>query len=598
MRYFIVSLLCTASLTFVPIREIAAETINDKPEIVSLYARGKRMLRQESWLEAARVFEELAGRYSNSPNLDLFLFNRAKSHLHFGDYDKANAGFTAFIAQFSKSPLISHARFFRGNIAYTRGRAGRAVAEWIAALSGTDDERLLQLARNAITEAVRQARNVSLSPVDFAALPEERRCDLILSITRILVERNMENMAEKISAECTEKTGNNRRRSRAQDDELQIAVLLPFSGELAQFGEDIYNGAVIAAEQYRRETGRQIRLTRHDTQGDPINAARIIRGLIDSPADVVLGPLTSEAAAVAVAALGDRSLPLIAPAATEAGLTRLSESAFQLSPNIELEGIVMADYAAIRLQADSAAILTSTNRDHLRMARAFAERFTQQGGTVVAMEYYRPRDKDFGDYVRDIKNIILGIQPDSIFFVNEQGDTLDPDGLPAHVDCLFLPGNADQLRLLLPQIAFYRLMGELLGTDGWDDPSIYNLGDNVTHGAVFPSPFLKQSKTGEYLSFASAFDVRYGKQPQRLSSLGYDAVRLVTLSALRRGVSREIIRDELRSIADYSGAAAGVTFGPNRENIELPLYRMENGQAVPLSESDNAANDSETLTEQ
>ena len=96
-------------------------------------------------------------------------------------------------------------------------------------------------------------------------------------------------------------------------------------------------------------------------------------------------------------------------AATEAGLTRLSESSFQLSPNVELQGVVMAEYAVFQLGADSAAILTSTASEHLRMARAFADRFTELGGTMVAVQYYRSRDKDFGPIVRDIKGMILGV---------------------------------------------------------------------------------------------------------------------------------------------------------------------------------------------
>jgi hypothetical protein len=75
----------------------------------------------------------------------------------------------------------------------------------------------------------------------------------------------------------------------------------------------------------------------------------------------------------------------------------------------------------------------------------------------VAIEYYRPRDKDFGQYVRDVKAALLGLHPDSAFFINEAGDTLDIEAVPASIDCLYLPGVASQLRLLLPQIGFYSI---------------------------------------------------------------------------------------------------------------------------------------------
>ena len=574
-------LLLLCALSLVGLGTAAARGIDDNPEAVSLFERGQRLMREQAWLEAERVFSELVGRYPQSNNLDLFLFNRAKAQYHFGDLPEARAGFAAFLSRFGDSPLAPYARWFLGNIAYMRGDPAMAIRHWLRSYGNAGDERLRRLASQSVLAAVENARSVTLGTSGFAALPEDRRCTLVNDVVRVLAARGDSAQADRLAALCS--GGGTATLSRGPDDAaLDIAVLLPFSGELQEYGDEIYNGVVVAAELERR-AGVNIRLTTYDTQGDPIEAARFVRALRDSSVDVIIGPLTSQSAAVASAVLDDIPLPLIAPAATEAGLTRLSTAAFQLSPNIELQGVMMADYALDQLEADSAAVLTSTRRDHVRMARAFIERFTARGGTLVAVEYYRPRDKDFGDYINDIKAAILGYQRDSTFFVNERGDTLDPDGLPAHVDALFLPGNPEQLRLLLPQIAFYRLQGALLGTDGWDDDAVYRLGDNVTREAVFPSPYLKQSNSAEYQRFAAAYDRRYGEQPGRLAGLGYDAVRLVVLQGSAGRWSRERVLDGLRRVRGYAGAASAVTFGPDRENLELPLYRIRNGSAEPLA---------------
>jgi ABC-type branched-subunit amino acid transport system substrate-binding protein len=284
---------------------------------------------------------------------------------------------------------------------------------------------------------------------------------------------------------------------------------------------------------------------------------------------------------------------MIAPAATQAGLTLLSESAFQLSPNIELQGVQAAEYAIINRQADSAAILTPTSSDHLRMARAFADRFEQLGGTVVAIEYYRARDKDFGPYVRDIKAALLGLHPDSLFFINERGDTLDAEAVPVGIDCLYLPGVASQLRLLLPQLNFYSLNAFYLGSDGWGDDAIYRLGDNVTRRAVFTSPFLEQERSEAYLDFAADYDRRYGEQPHRLASLGYDAVKLIGLAVQAGAGTRQEVASQLARVRHYSGAAAPVTFGKHRENVELPMYQLIDGVPVYLGET--SPGDAESL---
>ena len=40
----------------------SAGSITDPPEVASLLAKGKRLLREGDWIEAAKTFEELAGR--------------------------------------------------------------------------------------------------------------------------------------------------------------------------------------------------------------------------------------------------------------------------------------------------------------------------------------------------------------------------------------------------------------------------------------------------------------------------------------------------------------------------------------------------------
>ncbi len=573
------------------------ESLDDLPEVVSEYAKGKRLLREGSYLEASRVFLELAGRYPDSPNMDLFVFNRGKAEFYFGNFNEAQATFSDFTRRYTKSPNLAHGYFFLGNTQFLKGKLDRAVAAYVQAYRFSQDSRLSDLIISSLAGTIAGAKSVTLGHADFESLPQVERCEFISRLSQSLVARKAYGPAKDLMALCGETLevpGVDMSQYSSRGGDLEIGVVLPFSGELQSFGEEIYNGAIVAAEAYRQETGGSINLVPFDTKGDAINAGRIIRELIHSSVDAVIGPLTSEEAAVGSAVLSCETLPMLAPAATQAGLTLLSESCFQLSPNVELQGIQMADYAVLNLKADSAAIITPTGADDLRMTRAFTQRFEELGGTVIATEYYRSRDTDFGTYIRDIKALLLGIHPDSSFFVDERGDTLDAEGVPAYVDCLFLPGKASQLRLLLPQINFYNLKGAYLGSDGWGDDAVYRLSDNVTKQAVFPSPFLQQRVSPEYVKFAAAYDRRYGKQPQRLASLGYDAVRVIAVAVRSGGGTRTELVAQLSRISGFQGAAATLTFGANRENVELPLYRVVDGGAEYLGEAAAAS----TVTEE
>lgn len=570
-----------------------ADNINDSPDAVSLYARGKRFMRERNWFDAATVFQELEARFPDSPNLDLFVFNRAKARLYLGEHSEAAAGFDYFIARYPGSPLVAYAYHFLGNALYVKGEVNRAVRSYFKAYEITDDRNLRSLLVASLVGAFRTAASISLGKDDFIRLSTDKACALIRPLSEIYVQRGELSRANSLLEVCgghvDDLTDSD---SRQADGTLDIALVLPLSGELGEFGQEIFNGAVIAAELHRQETGRSLKLVPYDTKGEPVEAGRIIGELSRSArTDVVIGPLTSDESLVASATLSCGSLPMIAPAATQAGLTRLSSSAFQLSPNIELEGIALAQYAIRTIGADSAAILSSTAADHLRMTRAFVDHFKRLGGTVVAVEYYRPRDKDFGAYIRDIKAILIGEPADSAFFVNADGDTLDLDVIPARVDCLFVPGDAQQLRQLLPQVHFYNLNGAYLGSDGWGDNAVYSLGDAVTKGAVFCSPFLEGRRSEQYLKLATAFDKRYGASPQRLSALGFDAVNIALMAAAGSRATGDEILAGLKRVSAYEGASGMISFGEYRENIEMPLYRIEAQRAVPLSAGQSPAID-------
>lgn len=364
---------------------------------------------------------------------------------------------------------------------------------------------------------------------------------------------------------------------------LRIAVVAPLSGELQSFGEDLYNGTVIGASAAQEENSVTVQLTPFDTKGDRITAARIVRDISPQSFDAIVGPLTSDEASVVSAALGCGNFPVVIPAATDAGLTLLSPASFQLSPNLELQGALMAEYAVRTLAADSAVVIAPTSGEAASMTQAFIERFKSLGGTVVAVEQYRDRDKDFGAYIRDIKDIILGRIPDSAVYLDDRGDTLESEAVPAHVDCLYLPGSPDRVRQLLTQLRFYNLAATYLGSDSWADESIYNLSADVTRNAVFPSSYVTAGQGAAATLFAAKYSAKFGNKPLRVASLGYDAVRiLATATAQTAGGTRESLPSAVKRISGFEGASGRVSFGVHRENIELPLYRIVAGRPVAV----------------
>jgi len=223
------------------------DSIKDDPEAVSLYSKAKRNMREGNWISASRIFEELMGRFPSSPNVDLFLFSSAKSQYYFGEYSKAFTRFSSFTNRFPDSKYCAHAVFFIGNIHYLRGRTTRAVSAYLDAYAKSSDKSLTKLLTSSIVTAMVNAQFISLDERDFEFIERDRRCELIKTIADALPNENVPPSLKNIMSECGLKTADgNSGHSDNADDVLDIAAVLPLSGELQSFGEEIYRGALLA----------------------------------------------------------------------------------------------------------------------------------------------------------------------------------------------------------------------------------------------------------------------------------------------------------------------------------------------------------------
>ena len=565
----------------------ALPTLSDAQSALStdsVFARGEAALQQAHWSEAGALFQKLIAANPTSPNLDLYLFNLGKAQYYAGQVPSALGSFEDVVTRFPNSALRPSALYFSANAMYKSGHKDRAIERFIEAYGQSRDPRLDRLVSTSLS-SFKPAKVIDrLNGPAIPELSQKRKCELAKELAAKYSERNQPTVADQFRSVCntTRESATTLSTGTPIGDQVEIAVLVPLSGEYQSFGQDLFDGASIAAALFRKETGKQIKLRPYDTKGDPIVAARLVRDLSEAGIDAIIGPLTSDEAAVTSAALSCRTIPMIAPAATEAGLTMLSDCSFQLSPNIELQGVQMAEYAGKTLHADSAVIISPTTGDQLEMVQTFAARFKALGGTIVATEYYRTRDRDYGTYIRDIKSILLGKRADSATFLDDKGDTLSEEATPAQVDCLFMPGSPDEIRLLLPQLRFYNLTGAYLGSDGWGDESVYGLGDDVIRGAVFPSPFVRTVRSTEYDRFSEAFQGMFLRKPSRVAGLGYDAGHVLTTALAHGAQTTQQLVDQLGATSGYDGAEGRVSFGIYRENIEMPVYKIVGGQPVLL----------------
>ena len=77
-----------------------------------------------------------------------------------------------------------------------------------------------------------------------------------------------------------------------------------------------------------------------------------------------------------------------------------------------------------------------------------------------------------------------------------------------------MPDSHDNVVLIAPQLAFHEVTGvQLLGTDGWNDPSLVDIGERHVEGAVFSAVYHRELPHAFFYDFARGYEEAFGDPP-------------------------------------------------------------------------------------
>jgi branched-chain amino acid transport system substrate-binding protein len=372
-----------------------------------------------------------------------------------------------------------------------------------------------------------------------------------------------------------------------------LGVVLPLSGEIAGAGEETLDGILLASGVLDPAAAPAdggpppasapgLRLRVRDSGGVPERAAAAVRELGEDPAVLaVLGPLTAEEAKAAAPEADRLTLPMIT-------LTRYEEVAaghpdvFRIGLTPDAEARTLAAYAAGPLGLRRVGILYPEDGYGERMRGLFAAAFEAQGGSVVASASYAVDSTDFSAPIGQlIRN--AGARP-----LDPERDSAPgaPPEVPGGFDGIFVPDAHRAAALIAPALAFAGIRGvRLLGTSGWNDPALVAVGRDHVEGAVFPGAVVRDSRSPMLAEFASRFQEGFGRPPDALAALGFDAALLALRGLVGGSASREALRASLIGSGPLQGVS-GTTEFVNDGNAQRRPYLLgvEGGRIVDLDD--------------
>ena len=294
-------------------------------------------------------------------------------------------------------------------------------------------------------------------------------------------------------------------------DVIKIGLYGPYTGDVAEYGVAVRDGALLYIEQYNDEggiNGKQIATFLYDDEHDPIKALTAYNYLLDQGVTAIIGGVTSGPTFAVVPEGFNDNMPMITASATAEGITHDVENDIVYTNMFRscfidpFQGEKMADFAKNVIGAETAAVIFNTGVDYsIGLKDAFLEKADAIGLEVVANEAY---GVDAVDFQSQLTNIAA-----------------------ANPDVLFCPDYYEVVALLSQQARNAGVKAALLGADGWDTVVNVMADRTPVEGSFYCSGYSTEDDTPMVQEFLEAFVDKYGHEPNMFSAQGYDAAMIL-----------------------------------------------------------------------
>lgn len=309
---------------------------------------------------------------------------------------------------------------------------------------------------------------------------------------------------------------------------FKIAVILPFSGNLANVSENILMGfqaGLATGDLTAKRLGVEVLVTPYDTTAEGGVAGAVAQAR-SSGAKVILGPLLSkdvDAAADALNAPDGSPSPVLLSLSSDRAVNGDGVYTINYLPTNQAQAI--ATWAMGNGRNRLAALVPSTPYGY-EVFDSYKKTVEGTGQSIAASSFYNAQNVDIGASVRQL--------------AGNAGK-----GAPLPFDAVLLPAPAASLPLIASQLAYHSINAsnvQLLGTGLWQNNDLLKPSASALRGGVFAVP-------PRIESFINDFNTQFGATPHPLAQVGFDAARVLSNVAAeytltKKEVSSILLRPE------------------------------------------------------
>lgn len=357
-----------------------------------------------------------------------------------------------------------------------------------------------------------------------------------------------------------------------QAETLKIGLIAELTGDLPAVGNSCRDAAVLAVNEINAAGGVAIGARKYalelviaDNASKADQSALAARKLIDQDRVLaIIGPNASLGAVPASSIAESAKCVLITPWSTNPKTTLDTKSGqpkkyvFRACYTDPFEGRVLSRFVKDTLKLVRAAVLYDVASEAPKsQAELFRSKFTELGGIIVAFETYTTGDRDFSAQLTKIKN--------------------------AKPDIIFLPAYYSDVPLVVQQAKRLAIPAPFLGSDAWSSPKLIELSQGAVEGFYFANHYASDAGTPVAKTFIASYEKLYGKTPDDVAALTYDAFGLLTRALKDTDTpDRQALRNALARIPHYEGVTGTMQFqeGSGDPIKSAVILQVKNGKFV------------------
>jgi len=427
---------------------------------------------------------------------------------------------------------------------------------------------------------------------------------------------------------------------------VYVGVVLPLSGSNAALGQKILNGLKYALAQYRQAGHAEIAALVLDNRSEVAQSVRQVEFLAGNPrVCAIIGPLTSEETIAVAAIANNQQIPLLTPTASSSQISTLSPYIFQVNLDYENLGRFLGLYGVRVAGIKSAASLAPADEFGKEFTDAFCRALDEYGASIISQQWYSGEPADLKNQIANIhkaavervekqvefkinearqnlKNLALnppapilkivvdepyctiirqdttlsltlretliytGLMKISDFEIPRRDTLTFPSGL---VDGFLIPARASDANLIVPQINYFDIRAQFLGSGNWNDPELLKRNKDLLKGLYFISDFYIDPDNRTFKTMATGFAKVFGNEPGRFELYGYDTMKALLSVMEAQEISRSAIRRGLLEMPVYRGLGRIISFKGNRPRVNSCgfILRYDNNRVRPAALIEN-----------